>query len=84
MRTYEAAPKYDAKIVLGDVNGKKGTEDRIIDVASKYAIHECTSENGNRLVSFAQMYDLIIVSTKFLHKKTLKGIFVIPGANDVN
>jgi hypothetical protein len=56
----------------------------MIDVASKYAIHECTSENGNRLVSFAQKYILIIVSTKFLHKKTLKVIFVIPGANDVN
>jgi len=84
MRTYEAAPKY-AKIILGDVNGKKGKEDRIIDVASKYAVHEYTSENGNRLVSFAQKYDLMIVSTKFLHKKILlKGTFVIPGVNDVN
>jgi len=46
---------------------KKGKEDRIIEVASKYAVHEYTNENGNRLVSFAQMYALIIVSTKFLH-----------------
>jgi hypothetical protein len=84
MRTYEAAPKYDAKVVLGDVNSMKGKEDWIIDVASKYAVHECTSENENRLVSFARMYDLIIVSTKFLHKKILKGTFAIPGANDIN
>jgi hypothetical protein len=84
MRTYEAAPKYDSNIVVGDVSSKKGKEDRIIDPASKYAVHEYTSENGNRLVSFAQIYDLIIVSTKFLYKKILKGTFVIPGANDVN
>jgi hypothetical protein len=64
MRTYEAAPKYDAKIVLGDVNVKKGKDDKIIGVASKYAVHGSKSENGNRLVSFAEMYNLIIVSTK--------------------
>ena len=71
------------KIVLGDVSGKKGKEGRIIEVASKYGVQEYKSENGNRLVSFAQMYDLIIVSTKFVHK-ILKGTFIIPGANDVH
>jgi hypothetical protein len=72
------------RIVLGVVIGKKGKEDRIIDVASKYAVYEYTSENGNRLVSFAQMYDLIIVITKFQHKKIHRGTWVIPGTSDVN
>jgi hypothetical protein len=73
MRTYEAAPKYDAKIVLGDVIVKKGKYDKIIGVASKYAVYESKSENGNRLVSFAQMYDLIIASTKFQTQENPQG-----------
>ena len=41
-------------------------------------------ENGNRLVSFVHMYNLIIVSTKFQHTKIYKGTWIIPGTNDVN
>jgi len=45
---------------LGDFSGKIGKEDILYT--------ESTCENGKRLVSFAQIYDLIIMSTKFQHK----------------
>lgn len=77
MGTYEDDQKYDAKIVLGDFIAKVEKEDRIIVVAS-------TSENGNRPVLFAQMYQLIIMNTKLQHKKIHKGTWVIPETNDVN
>jgi hypothetical protein len=73
MRTYEAVPKYDAKIVLGDVNFKKEKDNKIIGLAGKYAVHESKSENGNRHISFAEMYDLIILSTKFPTQGNLRG-----------
>jgi hypothetical protein len=69
---YKAAPKYDAKIILGDFDAKVGKEDRIIDTAGKYTLHASTNTNGNRLVSFAQMYQLIILSAMFQHKKVHK------------
>ena len=78
MRTYEAAPKYDAKIVYGNFSVKTRKEYRIIDVAGKYSLIESTSENENRLVSFVQMYDLIILSSKFKHKKIHKETFFYP------
>jgi len=78
MRASEAAPKYDAKIVLGDFNAKTRKEDRIVEVAGKYSLHDSTSENGNRLVSIVQMYDFIIVGSKFQHKKIHKETFFLP------
>jgi hypothetical protein len=80
----EAARKYDAKIVLEHFNAKVGKEDGMVEVAGKYTLHSSTSGNGNRLVSFAQMYQLIILSTKFQHKKIHEGTWVIPGTNEVN
>jgi hypothetical protein len=48
MGTYEAAPKYDAKIILGDFDAKVGKGDKIIDAAGKYTLHASTNANGNR------------------------------------
>jgi hypothetical protein len=83
IRTYEAALKYDAKIVLGDFNSKIGKEVRS-DIAGKYTVHESTSKIGNTLVSFAHMFNLIIVSTKLQHMKIHKGTWVILGTNNIN
>jgi hypothetical protein len=59
-------------MVLGDFNSKRGKEDRS-DIAGEYTLHESTSKNGNILVSFAPMIDLIIGSTKVQHMKIHKG-----------
>jgi hypothetical protein len=70
-------------MVLGDFNSKRGKEDRS-DIVREYTPHESTSENGNTLVSFAPMIDLIIQSTKVQHTKIHKGTWVILETNDVN
>lgn len=75
---------YDAKIVLGHFNAKIGREDRIIDIRGKHKSHESTSKNGNTVVSFGQIDDLIIVSTKFHCKKIHTATGDILGTNDVN
>jgi hypothetical protein len=67
MGTDETAPKYDANIVLGDFKLRQGKEDRIIDVAGKHTLYGSKSENRYRVVSFTQIYPLIIVNTKFQH-----------------
>jgi hypothetical protein len=67
-------------MVLGDFNSKRGKEDKS-DIAGP---HESASKNGNTLVSFAPMIDLIIGSTKGQHTKIHKGTWVILGTNDIN
>ena len=44
----------------------------VTDVAGNCSLPESTSENGNRPVSFAQMYNIITVGTKFQHKKSTR------------
>jgi hypothetical protein len=34
-------------------------------VAGKYTLHEVTSGNGQKLIQFAQMQDMFVVSTKY-------------------
>jgi hypothetical protein len=72
------------KSVLGHFNAKIGREDRIFDIGGKYKLHELRSKNGNRVVSFVQTDNLIIVSTKFQCKKIHTGTWDILGTNNVN
>jgi len=57
-----------------ETSAPKQGKKTIIDVEGKYILHEPTCENGKRLVSFAQIYDLIIVSTKFQHKNSTRNV----------
>jgi hypothetical protein len=42
-RTYEGAPKYDAKIVLRNFNANTRKEGRTIEVTCRYTLQESTS-----------------------------------------
>jgi hypothetical protein len=77
-KTCDQVPKYDMLIILGDFNAKIGKEQHIAHVAGKYTIHNETSANGNLLTQFAQMYNLIIMSTCFDHKIVQKGTWKTP------
>jgi hypothetical protein len=65
-------------IIPGDFNAKIGRENYIAQVAGKYTIHNETSANSNLLVHFAQMNNLIVVSTCFDHKIIHKGTWKPP------
>jgi hypothetical protein len=39
-------------------------------VAGKYTLHDVTSGNGQKLIQFAQIHGMFIVSTKYKNKDT--------------
>ena len=41
-------------------------------MAGKYILHNVTSGNGQKLLQFAQMHDMFVVSTKYKQKKIHK------------
>ncbi|PSN51956.1 Craniofacial development protein 2, partial [Blattella germanica] len=67
-------PKHDIVIILGDFNAQIG----------KYTLHTKTNENGKLLSELAMANRLIIKSTCFKHKKIRKGMWKIPGGEQVN
>jgi endonuclease/exonuclease/phosphatase family metal-dependent hydrolase len=71
-------------IILGDFNAKIGRENYRAQAAGKYTIHNKTSADGNLLVQFAQMNNLIVVSTCFEHKIIHKGTLKPPGREGIN
>jgi hypothetical protein len=83
-KTCHQIPKYDTLIILGDFNAKIGRENYISQVAGKYTIRNETSTNGNLLVQFAEMNNLIVVSTCFDHKIIHKGTWKPSGREGIN
>jgi len=53
-------------------------------VARKYTLHNETNDNGLRLCQFAEMYNLLISSTIYKHKKIHKGTWKDPANKIVN
>ena len=66
---YEACPKHDVKIVLGDLNAKIGKEPAYRPTVGCCGVHEVTNENGLRLINFAASRNMVIKSTYFMHKR---------------
>jgi hypothetical protein len=44
--TFELIPKYDVKVITGDINAQIRVEDFMKDVARKYTIHDAGNKNG--------------------------------------
>ncbi|CAG9576128.1 unnamed protein product [Danaus chrysippus] len=80
----EKVPRYDALIVLGDVNAQVGKEQAFGEVAGKHSLHDVTNDNGERLCFFAAANNLFISSTNFPHKAIHKGTWKVPGTDRVN
>ncbi|XP_073976796.1 uncharacterized protein [Rhodnius prolixus] len=68
-RSLQAAPRYDTKIILGDLNAQVGKESFTRTVAGTHSLHDLTNENGMHLCQFAEANDMIIKSTFFPHRK---------------
>lgn len=81
---YEAIPRYDMKIILGDANAKIGREEILMPTIGKHSLHAETNENGYFLVDFAKEKGLIIKSTYHQRKDIYKGTWRSPDGRTVN
>lgn len=77
-------PRYDVKIVLGDLNAKIGKEAMYNDITGGHSKHELTNENGKKLIEFATEMRMKIMSTSFQRKEIYKGTWVSPDGNTCN
>ena len=71
-------------IILGDFNAKVGKEMNSRLVAGKYTLHNETNDNGLRLCESAEMNNLLISSTIYVHKKIHTGTWKDPANKIVN
>lgn len=90
-RAYESCPKYDTKVVLGDLNAQIGCEKvyegtvgratlkaKDINKTRRYvkAADVVTTDNGIRFVTFAASKNMIISSTYFRRKEIYKATYI--------
>jgi hypothetical protein len=61
---YDSCPANDIKIILRDFNTRLGNEDDGMMEVGNFSLHEKTSENGLRLLSFTAFQN------KNIHKAT--------------
>jgi hypothetical protein len=63
--SYDACPKNDIKIVLGDFNAQLGKE---VMYLPAIGMHSNTNDNRSRLISFTALGNLIVGSTLYPHR----------------
>jgi len=71
---YDSCPSSDIKIVLGGWNAKVGSEEIYQGVTGRHSMHLNTTNNGQRLVDFAAVKNMVVSSTCFSHKEIHKQI----------
>jgi hypothetical protein len=64
---FDKSPKYDTKILLGDLNAQVGREDIFKPTIGNESLHEISNDNGIRLVNFAASKNLRCKSTILQH-----------------
>ena len=74
---YNRCPRSDIKMLVGDFNAKVGSGPTV----GKHSLHEKTSDNGFRLVSFAAAQNMVIASTRFQHLNIHKATWRSPDLN---
>jgi hypothetical protein len=71
-RVFDQFPRYDMKILLGDVNAKVGRERILKPTIGNESLHEIINDSGVRVVNFATPKNLVVKSTLFTHCKIYK------------
>jgi exonuclease III len=57
---YDTCPKYDVKLIIGDLNAKIGKEPIYYPATGKGAHHQESNENGKRSIHFAASRNMVI------------------------
>jgi hypothetical protein len=83
-RVFGKFPKYQLKIVLGDLSGKLGKEDIIKSIIGNESLHEIINDNGVRLVNFATSQNFRVKSTMLPHHNIHKYIWRSTGGKTHN
>lgn len=68
-RAFDACPRSDIKILLGDFNAKIGREEAYKPTIGPFSLHEDSNENGKRVIDFATSRNLVVGSTLFPKKR---------------
>ncbi|XP_031334013.1 uncharacterized protein LOC116164026 [Photinus pyralis] len=79
-RILERTPKYDVKIVLGDLNAKIEREEEYIKVTGGNSKHHESNENGKIAIQFALENKLKVMSTNFKHREIHQTTWISPDA----
>jgi hypothetical protein len=82
-RVFDQFPRYDMKILLGDLNAKVGRENIFKPTIGNESLHEISNDNGVRIVNFATSKNLV-KSTMFPHRKIHKYTWTSPEGNTHN
>ena len=80
----EKAPRHDLLVVMGDLNAKVGDDNTDYErVMGKHGVGT-RNDNGERLVEFCAMNDLVIGGTLFTHQDIHKLTWMSPNGRDKN
>ena len=77
-RTYDSTPSNYIKIMIGDLNAKRGREEIFRDIIAKESLHLTSNNNDLRAIDVAMSRNMIISSTHFPHKNIHKGTWRSP------
>ena len=77
-QVFDNFPKYDMKILLGDLNAKVGRENIFKPTIGNESLHQDNSDNGVRIVNFATSKNLVVKRTMFPHRDIHKHTWTSP------
>ena len=65
---YDACPKLDVKLIIGDLNAQIGKEAIYYPTIGKEVYHQESNENGKRLIHLAASRNMVIGTTLYPNK----------------
>jgi hypothetical protein len=81
---FDQFPRYDMKILLGDINAKVGRENICKPTIGNYSLHEISTDNGVTVINFVTSKNLVVKMTVFPHRKIHKYTWTSPKDNTHN
>jgi hypothetical protein len=77
-RVFYNFPKYNIKMLLGDLNAKVGTEEISKPAVGNENLHKIRNDNGVRVINFDTSKNLIVKCTVFPHRNIHKFTWTSP------